>query len=899
MAQVTDPHLLLDAIQFATDADLAALRHLAAKRPDTLKPELFLRIILTFLPETTDPATYVGLVRDITRGNLNALDEDAEPPQPSKHLSEDQARRALKRLHLLPLSCMDGAPEGTDILTRFLFSRARRIDTETGSLLLLRQLLDPFLDHSSVLKTWILTIVRPLLRLEYEAASDQQLPFDLASFEALSGLAGLDELLEWVLKISQESASNAGWCMQAVIGPWIYGQVLKARPAGATGKEGAEDIKSSEREASRLWGRYNEWLFDLARHELSKALGIFEGWGGPEDVVDIEGILGREAFRAMLSRATMAYAQTCLASIYVAKASSPPVWDSIRRLIERTATLGDLPQIPDSGSLDMLNGSFPLSLEYVSTISKIHALATELLEESNPLTRPSAEALKLALYLLVSLQTLDSLGHKGSLSSMLSLGPLGSEMDQRSVLVRVLHNIATGSNLSDDQWASTRRNMHWLRTWSSPSPTGASFSPATFGRLGSEELESGLLRALLSSNRLALASAWFCQGNTRPLPPKRVEQIVVEAGLKAFDSASNGNRTRGGMKKASELVQVFQPHFPSSRGIQRLTALVHAVHSLSFYSLTLQHGVPLLPANVRAHQTPLSLIEKVLEQNAKSYTHLDDLLQIGRSLIHAGLIKAKDIGAEEAVQSDATLRRVEKAIIASTIRAALAQHDFDTAYAYIINRLSRPDESNVSSDPADDVLWKAAFEAGRYPPEATSSPSNLRRLEQKMELLSQALLLAPASEIPAVLQVWRDAEKQVDLASVRETKQDEAWRKRGDQRPPGAFIHDEPAREPEARRSRGAAADEAPVGLFDVARGAAAALHKSAFPLHGQRNTTLSQRSGDEEGSEASTEAARTRKRDVVSNMVTGGLASGIGWVLGEYMDPCVGMTETSQALNR
>jgi hypothetical protein len=126
------------------------------------------------------------------------------------------------------------------------------------------------------------------------------------------------------------------------------------------------------------------------------------------------------------------------------------------------------------------------------------------------------------------------------------------------------------------------------------------------------------------------------------------------------------------------------------------------------------------------------------------------------------------------------------------------------------------------------------------------------------------------------------------------------------------------------------------MGLFDVARGAAAALSRSAFPLRGaakasssttasdhasngklglsssnkqptsptaaqhQSRTSLEslsrfglnlggsgsartssemERSGYSEGSVG--EEQRVRKRDMLSSAVTGGLASGIGWVLG------------------
>ena len=38
-----------------------------------------------------------------------------------------------------------------------------------------------------------------------------------------------------------------------------------------------------------------------------------------------------------------------------------------------------------------------------------------------------------------------------------------------------------------------------------------------------------------------------------PLPLDQVEAAVTEAIFAAYDSASNGNKTRGGMKRASEM----------------------------------------------------------------------------------------------------------------------------------------------------------------------------------------------------------------------------------------------------------------------------------------------------------------------------------------------------------
>ncbi len=86
---------------------------------------------------------------------------------------------------------------------------------------------------------------------------------------------------------------------------------------------------------------------------------------------------------------------------------------------------------------------------------------------------------------------------------------------------------------------------------------------------------------------------------------------------------------------------------------------------------------------------------------------------------------------------------------------------------------------------------------------------------------------------------------------------------------PGAFIE---SSLPQLRREVGrGASEEAPVGLFDVARGAAAAFSRSAFPLRGAVESMSSsaatfEKSGDE-GSEGEPKE-RVRRRDMVANVV-------------------------------
>ena len=74
------------------------------------------------------------------------------------------------------------------------------------------------------------------------------------------------------------------------------------------------------------------------------------------------------------------------------------------------------------------------------------------------------------------------------------------------------------------------------------------------------------------------------------------------------------------------------------------------------------------------------------------------------------------------------------------------------------------------------------------------------------------------------------------------------------------------------------ATEEAPMGLFEVARGAAAAFGRSTSR---QAPKTFAKPVGDDDDLAGTDAPERQRKRDMLANAVTGGMVSGIGWMLG------------------
>jgi hypothetical protein len=313
------------------------------------------------------------------------------------------------------------------------------------------------------------------------------------------------------------------------------------------------------------------------------------------------------------------------------------------------------------------------------------------------------------------------------------------------------------------------------------------------------------------------------------------------------------------------------------------------------------------------------LVEKVLDQNAKSYTKLDDLLSIGRNLVKAGLpthlssSEHESHTSQEQLSEEDALVTAERRITSLAISSALTSNDFGTAYSYILTRLPPPSmlptsSSLLTTTVPDDISWRAVYNAGRYrsasPNTSATLQSQITHLSQRMELLSLALTLVPFPDpLPEILGAWRRCDEEMSLLRAREQQEEDVWDAKGDSLStvPGGFGPTDSERDAfdtaqqrAARRARARAAmphshpHEAPMGLFEVARGAAIALHKNAFPLRGAADTSRipagagAAGSGDAERSFSPDQGeGRVRKRDMVSNMVTGGLASGIGWVLG------------------
>ncbi|RHZ65884.1 hypothetical protein CDV55_104419 [Aspergillus turcosus] len=922
-AAISGPHAILLATQLCATGNVVHLPLLHAQFPSYLPLERLLRIILTFLPESIEPQAYTSVLQELVSGSSNEPSEGDVDLSAVQDLPETVARKRVRKLRLLPLRHPDDEDsEPSDLLTQFLIHRSHRIDSETGLQPLILDLLLPFYQRSSTVCTWLISSILPLLRLNYEYYPSQDETFSLDTLESMDDATAINVLLSMTSprKDKMDIARN----LRGLVGAWIYGSNrAKRRRLNEAASQSAislpQDSHRPKTTTGAIWQQVNEWLLSHSLVEHDTAVNAFVHWDGPEDV-DLGGYgeenqhLTQDEVTEMRTR----YGQSGLAVVYANPDTSSSSLEGSMQIVTRVARLLELQDSLFVARKDSALPSVTFDAGEIPSTSRVNLLQNALLLSSNPLTHPSASSVSFLSALLLSLQVLHELGVSMPCRQAANLCLHSDEDMQLAELRSTVSSIAKQAAPGRD-WRKVREQLLWLRDWQAKQSEQKVDRPPCHGlfwKVSRDTVETEVLRALLEAKEYQLAVDIYTRSDPAPLDPDQVEQAVQDAIFAAYDNASNGNRTRGGMKRAYEILQAFQPHFPTSVTLKQIQALITATHALSFYSLTLQHGVPFQPVSIRVHSDPLSLIEKVLDQNPKSYTKLDDLLSIGRNLVEAGLPAGASeddkshFGATPPSREDAVVT-AERRIMSLAISSALSSNDFGTAYSYILTRLTPPSLLPTASpltnpNVKDDISWRAVYNAGRYrAPVSTPAPSlqaQITQLSQRMELLSLALTLVPYPDpLPEILGAWRRCDEEMNILRAQESAEEEIWDTKGDSLStvPGGFgptdteqdafdTQQQHARRVRAQRHR-SHLEDAPMGLFEVARGAALALKKNAFPLRSAASAaatpdemTPSSRARDlhEESSPQSHEG-RVRKRDVVSNMVTGGLASGIGWVLG------------------
>ncbi|KAK7425440.1 hypothetical protein QQZ08_008119 [Neonectria magnoliae] len=899
---ISSAKVVLLAVHFATQADLDSLSSLTAQHATVLRQDLVLRILLSHLPETIKPDLYVPFVQGLV------TDEPETQPQPNHTLdttavdtlTDDQASKKVKKLRLIQLSSHDEVPEEeTDSLTSFLLLRGYRMDEEAGMLSQLPDLLTPFLQHSPAIRTWLVSTVLPLLRRNHEYYPQKRARYSLLEFRNLPDRLAVEYLLAET-GASEDGYSLLGRDFRGLVGPWLYNNSRwMQKPVNNTSGEPSAEATLS----CPGWEQALEWLVLQASRSWEVALGTIEQWGGPEDIDLIESVnmWFQEPQQRYLDRS---YAQAALASAYQIPDATVDALEGAYKMCFKIISLMD--QDCDATLQAAASALSPVPQFNANSFSGAKTatyMRNDLLSASNTLTVPNRGTTSLLMALVLSAFLLTRTGVACTVRRAGDLAFLQDAREQKTELTKLIRAVSGHPSRKDDTyWVRARKDILWLHNWGAPDdPKVAGSVRGVFGKVSSEYIEMEILKALLSCSRYVLAQSLYEDAEEDILSASDIQSTVQSSALAAFDNASNPNRSRGGLKKCNEIIKAFPKTVGKDLPVaKRIEALLKATHALSDYRLVLKQGEPFSPVVLRVHSDPISIIERVLEQNAKAYTRLQEFLELGNNMVNAGLPTSNQPGKGLSVETgqDADRSTTERRIVAMCIEAALREDDFETAYSYVVNRMGT--SSSMKREGYDDEWsWKAAMDAGKSARSETSQkPTHLgtasgnpeiRHLEQRIECLATALRIAPPNQLQEVLKTFRRCEEQLDFAIKEEAVKEDAWDAAGDLRNlPGAFDGPDLDKAYPPRNITASAAarqaDEPPMSLFDLSRATARVASKNLTALsslQGIAQGTTQDPAQPQSAEEDDQDNHRVRKRDQLREAATGTLVSGVSWLIG------------------
>lgn len=523
---------ILLAVHYASSADIPALHSFTPSRPDALSAEFVLRILLTYLPETLDPATYRSYVSEV--GSRLYLDVDRQDVPIDTSLVSDidaaTARKRVKKLHLAELQPARFPPHAPkDLLTNFLCSRAQKIDEATGMLNLVVSLVEPFLEGNDYLRVWFVSAVLPLLRLNFEYYPQDPIALSIEEFGEQDGKEGMEFLLARALKegADVEVESKAARDMKSLVGPWMYGHTERKRRKLNLGKQHQQEQQNGETDGNDVaegvrkialdgvsekdktghdWEYAYRWMVQHAQNSFPHITQLIEDWDGPSDV-DCGGYEKGE-HRPYLDddvqrKLELQYAQAAFASCYAAQSSSKETIQGAHGVLARLAELLDFLPPPDlATSVESLPRieQHVLTLEESQTLQDL--LPERLLAPEHPLTTPRMETYMLLQMHVYTAYQLDGLGYTASLVDVARLQFYGNTESQLSVLQKMLRGLAAPGKSDATDWTACRAKLVWLWNWGIDSENmAAKHGAGVLGKIDKEDFEAEMLKVFTETSR--------------------------------------------------------------------------------------------------------------------------------------------------------------------------------------------------------------------------------------------------------------------------------------------------------------------------------------------------------------------------------------------------------------
>lgn len=330
------------AASFASSADFESLHSIVSYHTSIFSGYTLLRVLLC-LPETTDPSLYIPFLKLILFANPSS-DEARGTPDistavPITDSSEQHDRRKVDKLPILPAK--DRSSDHQCIIS-FLLQRSRNIDSETGALTIVQDLLTPFRTELPVIGQYLAGLVEVLSKLVYEHTDEEEGESiaSLASFENLAVAVGVRVLLAHCRN------GEAVQGLRTLVVPYLT--FKENDPAGW----------------DTIWG----WLVEkIESGDWAGFVEVIRRWDGP---------LGDEILREQ-------YARFAIAGCYMCRDTGSWALEGMRAVQRKLMSL-------------------VASCNMGSAVYTAPTIVGDLLDKENPLTEPNTESLKLLDILITS-----------------------------------------------------------------------------------------------------------------------------------------------------------------------------------------------------------------------------------------------------------------------------------------------------------------------------------------------------------------------------------------------------------------------------------------------------------------------------------------------------------------
>ena len=516
---ISPAKVILLAVKAAASANVATLRTLIATCSNALNP-IFLRILLTYLPESLESSEYVQLIVDYQSGVPSNTPLPPLDTSPLGDVSEAQAAQDVRKLRLLKLrmaeKCAD-APDSDVVL--FLLHRAYRIDQETGLITALPELLAPFLDQSDYLRRWMLGTVLPLLRLNYEYHPSINGVQSLDWFENLDTSNAVKYLLSRTLHPEGADMGrnlNIVPDVRGLIGPWLYGQnQWKRRKTSESGMAAQTIEPLSAPTAKTPRRRYGDWdtLFAwILRQTPAHHSAVAELLGQWHDARDVD-LGGYGAPEALLSdedaeHINTHYAHCTVSSAFRVPESTLPALSDVHQILTKASERvgsGPIPTLQASAAL--LAPVFEFTEEDRSIKEQVKDLIVYLRNDDCQFSKPTHHTVHFVHALLTSTYLLlRSTNTPPTIEQTAQLLVLDDPVRQITLLKEFLDN-TTASGGDDKLWLRRLNEILWLHDWGLQPHLDSAAESANhkgrgpFGLIPLAELHIRFLQRLISTSR--------------------------------------------------------------------------------------------------------------------------------------------------------------------------------------------------------------------------------------------------------------------------------------------------------------------------------------------------------------------------------------------------------------